>query len=223
MSGPSFNPNDSPSGPFSPLLSLIRDALQDAGETSPDTLIALQEKRLINCANRVIDDVNRHPYFLDLLASVFTDITGVQMTAGSTALVLPASNTVSLGKFTALKVGGAGNGGGDLITFISDKVTDESLTLADAAETTVTSATARPIFKSRLTRYSSTTEKREIDDRVMIEGILHYYQLRDDSNNPQRAQVNISIYYDALNSWLGAFTNVQGLLEVPVADEDVVR
>ena len=81
----SFNPSGSGTGQFSTLSELVDDMLKENGEASPAVLRALEEKKFINYANRIVADINRHPTFLDLLDNAYDDQTG-SMTSGSNEL-----------------------------------------------------------------------------------------------------------------------------------------
>lgn len=218
MSNPSFNPVDYPSGAFSPLLSLVRDALIDMGESTPDVMVALNSKRLTNCANRVINDVNRHPVFLDILKDQWTPITGTSITAGTQVLTLPSTAETILAEFTPVKVVGAGDGGGDLYSFVLKNNIANQVTLVDVAQSTVTSAETGPIHTSRLRLYSTTSEVRPVDDQTMIEGIKFYYTI-DDRDLGSYQVAKSTQYFDRLNTWMVSLQNYLGELVMEPRDE----
>lgn len=209
----SYNDTEAPSGPFSQVQSLIRDALRELNETAPDTQIQLNSKRLLNCANKVVDDVNRHPMFLDLLRSQFDDGVGA-MSAGSNLLTL-SGDFAGQSLFVPLKVVGAGSGGGDLVSYVLGAANTGQLQLADAAETTVTAAVVSCLYKTRLRRIAAMTDRREVDDRVMIEGIKAYWSADEDiTSRPNTANKNIAAYYAVMNSWMAQLLNYQHELEI---------
>lgn len=206
MAGTGFNPTATPSGEFSPLVDLMRDALMDSGETNPDLLIARENERLINAANRVINDINAHPYFYDIMRAAFDDITGCAMTVASALLTLPSSTTTVLYDYAPVKVAGAGSGGGDLYSFVL-KRSETELRLADEADTTVSNATVSSPYRSRLRLYVSNTDIRAVDDQTMIEGIKSYYMMHDHDSVQDKVMMT-QAYFGRLNTWLA---NLQGL------------
>jgi len=58
----SQNPNIN-GGPFSPLESLIFNALRDYGETNPGSMIADVSLMFLGFSNQIIEDLRAHPYF----------------------------------------------------------------------------------------------------------------------------------------------------------------
>lgn len=218
MAGSGFNPTAHPSGAFSPLINLMRDALMDTGETNPDLLIAQEQKRLINAANRVINDINAHPYFMDLIRRAFEDINGCSMTAGSAVLILPSSNTTILYDYTPVKVSGAGSGGGDTYSFVLSRSETETR-LADEADTTVSDAVVSSPYRSRLRLYTAATDIRVVDDQTMIDGIKHYYMTHD-NDDPRMKVAMEQVYWGRINVWLANMLGAQGDLIIQPRDEN---
>ena len=195
--------------------------LKEKGEASPAVLRALEEKKFLNYANRIVADINRHPTFLDLLDNSYDDQTG-SMTAGSNELTI-ASGTVTFGTYTPVKVAGAGHSGSDLYSFVVKPKTSGGSTvsgtylMADEADTTVSNVVVSHPYKVRLKRYQAITNTRPIDDEVLIEGLKAYYAVDDiDTNNTGLIQLKNSIYLNTLNNWLGSVINIQGNLEVEI-------
>jgi hypothetical protein len=58
----SQNPNIN-GGPFSPLHSLIFDALREYGESNPGSMIADVSTLFLKFSNKIIEDLRAHPYF----------------------------------------------------------------------------------------------------------------------------------------------------------------
>lgn len=218
MSGPSFNPADYPQGPFSPLQSLVRDALREMGESSPDVFIAMQQKRMLNYGNKVVNEVNKHPMFMDLLHNAWDPVSGCSITAGTNLLNVPTSAGLSLGAYSPIKIVGAGSGGGDMITFALSGQ-NGVYKLADEADTSVTSATVKPLYSTRIKPYTSITEVRAIDDHVMIEGIKYFYT-GDDASGPFPVQIKTNAFYTRLNAWMVTLINGFGDLTMTLRDED---
>lgn len=220
----SFNPADHSGGPFSPLTSLLRDALRETGETSPDVLLSNDQKRYVNYANRVVDDVNRHPYFADMLRHRWPRTTGA-ITAGSN--ILTVASELSLPDTSPLVIEGAGAGGGDFYTMLytSPNVASQTrqLQLADAAHSTVTNAPVRSPYETRLRRYVSVADIRAVDDPVMIDG-LKYYSAIDDAASQTLAPANLNlriVYFQTLNQWLATLAGLYGELNIQPVERDV--
>lgn len=218
-----FNPSEQASGENSTLNQLMKDALRDLGELTPDTYLTLYQKKLINYANKVINEINRHPIFLDILEDQFDDIVGCSMTQGSNKITLPSSATTMLKRGAPFRITGCGFGGGTLTTFVlKDSDVANQLIAADEAETTNAAATIKPVFTGRLRLYTGVNDTRAVDDQVMIEGIKHFYTA-DDTNDATRISTKATQFYDRLNAWLNSVTNYFGRLDMVLRDEESFR
>lgn len=223
-----FNPNDSGGhGTFSELQFLARNMLQELGDHEASYFQSSQATRFILYANKIVGDVNRHPMFLDLLDNAYDNQVG-NISADSYELTLTSSGTV-FSQYTPVKIVGAGFDNtdttvGDLYSFVIKQKTDSSgnavantYNLADTAFTTVSGAVVSHPYKTRIRRYTASTEYRAIDDEVMVAGLKMYFMNDDaDTNNAGLITLNQSAYTNALNNWLGSITNIQGNLTVSI-------
>lgn len=202
-------------GPFSTLENNIRKALMDMGETSPDTMISQMSGRLIACANRVVDEVNKHPTLLDLLDDdqQFDDVTGCSMMADSAILTVPSVPS-NLNLYAPVMVTKVGHAAGPMISFVLGFPDSGQVRLADSAETTDTTAVLSNLYKSRIRRFTATGDKRYIDDLTIIEGIKYYWGIDESSMlSPSAMQKLSGRYYQTLNAWMASLANYQGKLE----------
>jgi hypothetical protein len=206
-------------GAFSRLDKLIEDAVNEAGEKNAAVLIAKYQNHLVNAANKVVDDVNRHPYFLQLLepgcqfddgiASVVADSTDIQILSGFSGI----------GSYVPLVLWAVGYGTppGPIYTFTLSGWTNgqSKLRIADSPVVTKADTLITPVARGRKPLYSVMTDNRGIGDRVVIEGIKYYWALdREITTRPQNVQKCRAQYYTELNSWLGQLRNVHGILEI---------
>jgi len=205
------------SGEFSRLDKLIEDAVNEAGEKNSAVLIAKYQNPLVNAANKVVDDVNRHPYFLQLLEFQFDD--GIASVTADDTTITILSGFGGIGPYVPLRLQGVGYGSppGDIFTFtLTSWINGQStLRVADAPHVTNANCVVRPLYRGRIARYIATTEFREIGDRVMIEGIKYFWAVdRDMVSRPPNVQKQRVQYYTELNTWLGQLRNVMGILEI---------
>lgn len=224
MANTSWNPADHPNGSFSPIQSLIRDALREAGETAPDSILLNDSKRFLNYGNRVLQYVNQHPYYTAIVRGKMGRATG-SITAGDTLLTLVSTTPLQ----TPLKVGtpvlvvGAGSGGGDLMTKVVS-VDDAGLTagqvrLFDEAEVTVSGAVVRSPYESALKRYVNLTDIRAIDDMAMASGLKYFMAVdgitaaEGESVKPFQAQ-----FLSDMHGWLADLVGLTLELEVETRD-----
>lgn len=217
----SLNPAETPAGQFSPLLALIRNALAELGESSPDVMLDTELLRMVGYANRVVNDVNTHPLFLDILTNAWDATTG-SITAGTNLLTLNGASTSAnpLQAGYPVLVAGAGDSGGDLYTK-TITVSGPTVRLADDAGTTVSGTPVRCPYDKHIARYRSATEIRAVDDIVLIEGMKFYYSV-DDTINAQAvtAQVKQARYVEELNKWLVGMLNYNAGMYHDFADDD---
>lgn len=220
----SLNPTDHGGGAFSPLLSLMRDALREMGETTPDVFLANSQKRMLNYANRVVMDVNGHPYFADMLRYRWQRTTGA-ITAGTSLLTTATQLTVP--DQSPLVIEGAGPGGGDMLTLVyaspNIEAQTKQLQLADTAHTNVTNAVVRSPYESRIRRYVAAADQRAIDDVVMTDG-LKYYAALDDAASQSMGPGNVNlrvVYFQTLNNWMAQVAGLYGELYIQPIERDV--
>ena len=205
-------------GEFSSLEKLIEDAVNEFGEKNAAVLIAKYANPLRNAANKVVDDVNRHPYFLQLLEFQFPD--GMASVVQDSTTINILSGFGGVGPYTPLRLKSVGYGTptpGDVFTFTIDSwVNGQSqLLIADAPHVTKADCVIAPLYRGRISRYIADDDRKDIGDRVMIEGIKYYWAIDRDMTtrvanvNKQRAQ-----YFTELNTWFGQLRNVLGILEI---------
>jgi hypothetical protein len=202
-------------GAFSSVELNIRAALRELGETSPETLIGQMERRLIAAVNKTVDQVNRHPAFLDLLDEQrqFDPVSGASMTTGSPLLTLvsPPSN---LNKYAPVRVSGAGYAGGDLRSFVIGFPGTGVLKLADAAITSITDATVSPLYTARIPRAVALADTVQIDDHVLIEGIKYFWFIDETSPTSQLQSQKVSArFFQSLNEWAQGLASYHSALE----------
>jgi len=207
------------SGEFSRLDKLIEDAVNEIGEKNAAVLIAKYSNPLINAANKTVDDVNRHPYFLQLLEPACQFPDGIASVIADDTEITILSGFTGIGPYMPVRLRGVGYGllPGDIFTFtLASWVAGQSkLRVADAPHTTNPNCVIRPLYRGRISRYIATTEFREIGDRVMIEGIKYFWAVdRDMVSRPPNVQKQRAQYYTELNTWLGQLRNVLGVLEI---------
>ena len=207
----------SSAGEFSRLDKLIEDAVNESGEKNAAVLIAKYSNHLANAANKTIDDVNRHPYFLQMLETPFED--GVASVTADSHQITMISGFGGVGAYTPLRLKGVGYGTtpGDVLTFtLQNWVPGQSnLRIADAPHVTKADCVVQMVFKGRISLYTASTDVRPVGDRVMIEGIKYYWSIdRDMSTRSQNVAKAKTLYFDALNGWLGQLRNVMGILEI---------
>lgn len=207
----SLNPAATPAGSFSPLRELVRDALENMGESTPDTALALSSGRYLRMANRVVDYINRHPYLLKIIQDgQFTARVG-SMTAGSTTLICSTGSTDPklFINGTPIVVAGAGYGGGDLYTTILEATDTSTFRLADSADTTVASVSVYSPYRSAIKRYVDLDETRAIPDSVMIAGIEAYDARKTlIDSRPNSVTVNEADFFAEVNAWLTNLLNL---------------
>ncbi len=224
MANTSWNPADHPNGSFSPIQSLIRDALREAGETAPDSILLNDSKRFLNYGNRVLQYVNQHPYYTAIVRGKMGRTTG-SITAGDTLLTLasttPLQNPLKVG--TPVLVVGAGSSGGDLISKVVS-VDDAGLVngqvrLFDEAEVTVADAVVRSPYESALKRYVNLTDIRAIDDMAMASGLKYFMAVdgitaaEGESVKPFQMQ-----FLSDMHGWLADLVGLTLELEVETRD-----
>jgi len=205
------------SGEFSRLDQLLIDAVNEIGEKNAAVQIAKYQNQLVNTANKVVDDVNRHPYFLQLLEFTFND--GVASVVQDSTTITIVSGFGGVGPYTPLRLKGVGYGTvpGDIFTYtLTSWVNGQSqLRIADAPHITKADCVVAPLFRGRISRYIATDDRKDIGDRVMIEGIKYYWSVdRDITTRPQNVNKNRTQYFTELNTWLGQLRNVMGILEI---------
>jgi hypothetical protein len=164
-----------------------------------------------------VDDINRHPYFLQLLEFQFDDGTA-DVTADDTTIRITSGFT-GMGPYNPIRLRGVGYGTvpGDIVTFTLESwINGQSqLRIADAPHITLAGCVVTPVYRGRIARYTSPGEARVIGDRVMIEGIKYYWAVdREITTRPQNVTKTRAQYYTELNSWLGQLRNVNGILEI---------
>lgn len=202
-------------GPFSTLENNIRAALRDMGETSPDTVISQMGPRLIGDANRIVDEVNKHPVLLDFLDTdkQFDPVSNCIVTKDSAIITVPSPPT-QLNLYAPVRLSKGGYANGPLISFIAEIKTDNQFRLADEAHEAASDAVLRPLFTSRIRRFVTNGDIRYIDDQVMIEGLKYYWGIDETSViAPSTGQKLSGRYYLALNAWMASLANYQGVLE----------
>lgn len=202
-------------GAFSTTEENLRAALRELGETSPETLLQQMERRLLATVNKVVDQVNRHPAFLDLLDETkqFTPVTGASMTQGSPVLTI-SNPPVNLNRYAPLRVSGAGFGGGALFSFVVSFPGTGQIKLADAARETAANATVSPLYSARIPRVILKSEIVEIDDQVMIEGVKYFWYIDETSTTSQAMVQKVSArFYQSLNEWMASLASYQSVLE----------
>lgn len=202
-------------GPFSTLENNIRATLRAIGESSPDTVISLMGPRLIACANIVVDEVNRHPQFVDMLDTdkQFDPVPNCVTVADSPLVTVPTAPS-QLNLYAPVRLSKGGYGGGPLISFVTEIKANNQYRLADAAHTDASDAELRPLYTSRLRRFVTNADIRYIDDQVMIEGIKYYWSIDESSViSPSSMQKLSGRYYQTLNAWMSSLANYQGVLE----------
>jgi len=188
------------------------------GETNPEITLSLDLRRYMNYANRVIFDVNGHPYFVDLMRNRFDDMT-CDMVAGENVLK-NATTAATLLTNTPVRVVGAGHGGGDLYTTVVGPVT-AGVEVSDTADSSVSNAPLVSPYKARIGRVTNQTDVRPINDLVFIDGIKFYATKDDADDGPtsaQSAQLYGSDYYRMLSAWLSDTLGLFGAMEITPDD-----
>ncbi|NBT58677.1 hypothetical protein EBT16_07840 [bacterium] len=207
----SLNPAATPAGSFSSLRDLVRDALENMGESTPDTALALSSGKYIRMANRVVDFINRHPYFLAIVQDgQFTSRVG-SMTAGSAVLTCSTGSTDPklFINGTPIVVAGAGYGNGDLYTTILETTDTSTFRLADTADTTVASVSVYSPYSGAIKRYTGLDDTRAIPDSVIIAGIEAYDSRKSlIDSRPNSVTVNEADFFAEVNAWLTNLLNL---------------
>lgn len=209
-----LSPTNTPAGQFSPLSALISMALAELGESNPAVVVQLEGNRYLGYANRVVGDVNQHPYLMDIIQSAYTDFTA-DFTAGDPKLTnvsLADGGITALYPGTPLKISGIGFNGGDLYTSIG--IADSrGISLQDAPLTSAIGAAVTSPYKAKVQRYLSREDIRPIDDQVIIDGIKHYTKV-DDVDLGLTGAVNLysTQYYQKLSIWLADLLGAFGML-----------
>jgi hypothetical protein len=206
-------------GEFSRLDKLIEDAVNEAGEKNAAVLIAKYQNHLVNAANKVVGDVNRHPYFLQLLEPGCQFANGIASVVADDTRITIVSGFSGVAAYTPIRLEGVGYGTvpGPLATFTLDSwVNGQSqVHIADAPHVTKPDCVVAPLYRGRLAHYVGITGLVPVNDRVVIEGIKYYWAVdRDVTTRPQNVQKQRMLYYTELNSWLGQLRNVHGILEI---------
>lgn len=223
MATTSLNPTAPSTGAYSQIGELIKDAMREIGESNPDVAYSVDSARYLIYANRVINDVNRHPYYFDLMRNRIEPMT-VDMTSGDRSLYNVSAGNDALVVNTPVLIVGAGRGAADLTSIVNYQNTAGSFELMDEAQTTVSGAVMRSPYLGTIPRVTTDTDVRAIDDIVMLDG-LKYYSTMDDADEgpttPQQGQLYSTSYYQNLSGWLSGLMGAFGELEIQREDYGV--
>lgn len=214
MSNTPYTPSGA-DGPFSTLENNLRAALREIGESSPDTMISQMGARLIACANAVVDEVNKHPAFLDLLDEdkQFDPVSNVVTVQDSPIITVPSPPT-QLNLYAPVFLSKGGYSNGPFVSFVAQVKASNQFRLADAAYANASDAVLSPLYTSRIRRFVTNADIRYIDDKVMIEGVKYFWSIDESSViQPSTMQKLQARYYQTLNAWCAGFANYQGMLE----------
>ena len=211
----SLDINSQATGQFSTIQTLQQMAIAETGESIPNVVLLQEPLRFLIYANKVVAEVNRHPYFRDLIANRFEDTTG-SIIADSNELTMLDK---AIAEGTPLVVTGAAYGGGDLHT-VALGYSGNTTFLEDVAEVAVTNTPVKSPYKHNIPRYKTATDVRPINDMVMMAGIKYYF-LFDDEDASTQSQIQLAqgYYYQELNQWMSGMIGGYSALYVSIRED----